>query len=145
MYPPLLISQLIGFLFCYTGESADLRMPSEELSNLVLGLRLETDFDDNGSLRHTVARDETLEPRSEIVECWVPDQFPASGQRGRHSAVRLEQRDTDKSQKRVVKEVGKFSDGQLRVDYVRELEALALLAGSEVSTTIADAMPTMTW
>ncbi|VUC31610.1 unnamed protein product [Clonostachys rosea] len=103
-------------------------MSTVDLAGLILGLKLETEFAQDGSIIHTIPQEETSES---LVERWVPDEFHILGQKGGSTSVRLEQCDTNGSQKRVVKEIGKFFDGQVRVDYARELEALRLVSGSK--------------
>ncbi|CAH0055552.1 unnamed protein product [Clonostachys solani] len=105
-------------------------MSTDDLPGLVLGLKLETEFAHDGSTIHTIPQGETPES---LVERWVPDETPILGQKGGSSSVRLERCGSDGNQKRVVKEIGKFFDGQVSIDYARELDALRLVSSSKSS------------
>ncbi|CAG9988188.1 unnamed protein product [Clonostachys byssicola] len=105
-------------------------MSTDDLTGLVLGLKLETEFAEDGSTVHTVPQGETSES---LTERWVPDESPLFGQKGGSSNVRLERCDKNGGQKRVVKEIGKFFDGQVRIDYAQELESLRLVSSSKAS------------
>jgi hypothetical protein len=112
------------------------QMSTDDLTGLVLGLKLETEFAQDGSTVHTIPQEETSES---LIERWVPDESPTLGQKGGSSGVWLERCDKNGTRKRVVKEIGKFFDGQVRIDYARELEALGLISSSKVSTTPQEA------
>ncbi|CAG9948125.1 unnamed protein product [Clonostachys rosea f. rosea IK726] len=105
-------------------------MSTDDLTGLVLGLKLETEFAQDGSTVHTIPQEETSES---LIERWVPDESPTLGQKGGSSGVWLERCDKNGTRKRVVKEIGKFFDGQVRIDYARELEALGLISSSKSS------------
>lgn len=106
-------------------------MSTDDLTGLVLGLKLETEFAQDGSTVHTIPQAETSES---LIERWVPEESRILGQKGGLSGVRLERCDKNGTKKRVVKEIGKFFDGQVRINYARELEALRLISSSSVST-----------